>query len=150
MHLAHIARSIFSPAQSFLTPQPKGTQELKPAAFLIKHILHDWSYQYCRVILKHLRDAAGRNGETRLLVIDYVVSYACRISGESDDKDGDLTARRSIPGVYQDLAQPPLLANWGAASAFPYFADLVVSSSHITHSSVSPMVCAQHTNSPFG
>jgi hypothetical protein len=93
----------------------------------MKHILHDWSDQYCHTILKHLRDVAGTNGETKLLVVDYILPYACRTPDNQIKDDDDLTLRRTIPGVYQDVAESPLLANWGAAADFPYFVDLNVS-----------------------
>ena len=74
-----------------------------------------------------MRDAAGAGGETKLLVVDYIVPYACRVPADQTTVDDDATLRQTIPGVYQDLADAPLLANWGAASDFPYYVDLNVS-----------------------
>ena len=61
-------------------------------------------------------------------MVDYIVPYACRTPAGQTSDDDDLTLRRTIPGVYQDVADAPLLENWGAAMDFPYFVDLNVSS----------------------
>ena len=115
-------------AQSFLLPQSPDMVELKPAVYVLKHILHDWSDSYCHQMLKHLHDATAHSGEKpTLLVIDFIVSLACH-TNEGDPDNDDFRARQEIPGVYQPSASPPLLANWGYAAAFPYSADLNVCS----------------------
>ncbi|TFY69031.1 hypothetical protein EVG20_g3321 [Dentipellis fragilis] len=71
-------------------------QPVKHADVFVRGILHDWADQYCVKILRSLRAAAPN---TRLLVVDQLVSYACK------DEDAN-----DIPGV----APPaPLLPNWG-------------------------------------
>ncbi|CAG7947210.1 unnamed protein product [Penicillium nalgiovense] len=52
----------------FFNPQPvKGAR-----AYYFKHILHDWSDDNCRVILKHTA-AAMERGYSKILIEDYVV-----------------------------------------------------------------------------
>ena len=113
-------------AQSFLSPQSQDMIELKPAVYILKHVLHDWSDSYCHQILKYLRDAVAHSGEKpTLLVIDFIVSLACHINEDDPDND-NFKARQEIPGVYQPPASPQLLANWGYAAAFAYSTDLNV------------------------
>ena len=119
--------TILSLAQNFFSPQAEAGIKLKPAAYLVKHVLHDWSDSYCRTILKHLRNAVNESKfQAKLFVIDYIVPFACSLSKARDKSDEEI-ARNSIPGVYQDLASSPLLEYWGAAADFPYYMDLNVS-----------------------
>ncbi|KAJ6471347.1 S-adenosyl-L-methionine-dependent methyltransferase [Mycena sanguinolenta] len=94
-------------AHDFFTPQP----ERKVAIFLIRMILHDWSNEYSVKILRRLREAAGN--DTKLLIVDNIISYACE---ESATKD--------IPGAERPSVPAPLLPNLGQASAVAYFTDL--------------------------
>ena len=110
-------------AQSFLLPQSPDMVELKPAVYVLKHILHDWSDSYCHTILQHLRDAAENSTNTKLLVLDSIVPYACCLPGNA----GDGSSAHALPGFLQATAEPPLLGNWGNASSLAYFADMVVS-----------------------
>ena len=109
--------------QNFFGPQPKLNPPRRPAVFLLKHILHDWSDSYCHTILQHLRDAAENNANTKLLVLDSIVPYACCLPGNA----GDGSSAHALPGFLQATAEPPLLGNWGNASSLAYFADMVVS-----------------------
>ncbi|CAG7969508.1 unnamed protein product [Penicillium olsonii] len=53
---------------NFFDPQPvKGAR-----AYYFKHILHDWSDDHCRTILKHTT-AAMESGYSKILIEDYVV-----------------------------------------------------------------------------
>ena len=79
---------------------------------MLRVVLHDWSDTYCIKILKHLRAAAGP--ETRLVVLDYVVSYP-------------FEPATKIPGSPSETAPEPLLANMGQANVLPYIADMQVS-----------------------
>lgn len=79
----------------------------------MRMILHDWSDGYCVKILSHLRAAAGTN--TRLIIIDDIVTYGCRSFGDEESLD--------------EVVPPPpapLLPNYGYANAFSYYSDLLV------------------------
>ncbi|KAA1472201.1 O-methyltransferase [Dentipellis sp. KUC8613] len=78
---------------------------------LLRAILHDWSDQYCIKILRNLREAATPH--TRLLIIDHIISYACK-----DE------AARDVPGVAKPLPPAPLLPHWGQASVTSYLGDM--------------------------
>ncbi|TFY59084.1 hypothetical protein EVG20_g7915 [Dentipellis fragilis] len=100
-----IAADMFS-AQSDIAAQPE--------IFIIRQIMHDWSDLYSIRILKCLRDAAGPN--TRLLVVDNVLSYACaQTSNEVAIKGAELPA-----------APAPLLPNFGTARSWPYVMDVMM------------------------
>lgn len=96
---------------NFFDPQPR---LLKVAdVFLLRMILHDWPDKYAIQILQRLRDAAGEN--TKLVVIDTVLNYACASKGSSANS-------------FHTMPPEPLLPNMGAASLLPYNVDLAVSS----------------------
>lgn len=84
---------------------------------LIKNILHDWSDAYASIILTELRKSASK--DTKLVIIDNIMSYACHDSS-LDDEDGD------IAGAAARDAPAPLLANFGAASEASYILDMLV------------------------
>ncbi|KAJ7264044.1 O-methyltransferase [Mycena haematopus] len=100
---------------SFLEPQPVKNA----AAFLLRHVLHDWSDPTVIVILTHLRAAALQT--TKLVIIENIVETAC--GGKSTNPHVN-----SIPmlGVQQKQAPPPLLANFGMAGAPLYYYDLTM------------------------
>lgn len=79
---------------------------------LLRQIVHDWSDKYAVKILSQLKKSAGPN--TKLLIVDCVVDYACDSSSL-----GDLPAPPPVPA--------PLLPNLGAANLLTYSVDLVVS-----------------------
>jgi hypothetical protein len=85
-----------------------------PAVYMCGMILHDHGKTRAKQILTHLRNGAGR--DTKLLVIDQVVQYACL--GETTH---DVT--RGIKGARPMPAPPPLLSNLGKANAIAYIGD---------------------------
>ncbi|KNZ82352.1 Sterigmatocystin 8-O-methyltransferase [Termitomyces sp. J132] len=97
---------------NFLTPQPT---DREVSVFLMKQILHDWSDEYCVKILTHLRNAAGK--DTKLLVVDSLVPFACHDSSDGDDALG-------ISGSIPKEAPTPLLANYGLVNEMVYAMDI--------------------------
>lgn len=81
----------------------------------MKAIVHDWSDKYAKKILDHLRDAA--RPETKLLVVDRIVPYACRIAE---------TGVNTIPGIIRENIPEPIPGNMGAGGPTPYFMDFNV------------------------
>lgn len=71
--------------------------------------------------MKLLRDNA--NADTRLVIVDSIVSYACH--------DSSLEGPDSIPGAASREAPSPLLANYGAVNDMQYIGDITVSASLI-------------------
>ncbi|KAJ7149189.1 O-methyltransferase [Mycena crocata] len=99
--------------QDFFTPQ-----SVKDAAiFILRYILHDWPDKTVGTILGHLRDAALPT--TRLVVIEKIQPFASveEVSGSKANQ---------IPGAARPTAPPPLLPNWGAATADLYFYDMTM------------------------
>lgn len=93
----------------FFTEQPRKATDV----FILRFITHDWADPYASKILKHLRDAAMDN--TRLVLIDRIVPYACRYSDP---------ALAEIPGGETTFGPEPLLANMGSTNVQKYFADM--------------------------
>lgn len=79
---------------------------------MMKHIIHDWSDEYCVKILTHLSAAAAR--ETTLLLFETILPLA--IHDPSAKKEGLLEA------------PSPLLANYGGANDMGYNIDFIVRS----------------------
>ncbi|KAF8652613.1 hypothetical protein AX16_004302 [Volvariella volvacea WC 439] len=104
-------RRVTLQTHDFFTPQP----QKNAAVFFVKHVLHDWSDERCKVILSHLREAA--TPQTKLYVIDTLIPFACR----------DRTEETGIPGAIPNEAPEPLLANYGAVNNLVYSIDMVVS-----------------------
>ncbi|KAF8622414.1 hypothetical protein AX15_007060 [Amanita polypyramis BW_CC] len=94
-------------AHNFFEAQPRKNVSV----FFMKSIMHDWSDEYCRKILKPLREAATPN--TKLVLMDSLVPYACH-----DPRDDALF------GATAKEAPAPLLANWGASNARSYISDM--------------------------
>ena len=107
------SHQLTSPGADFLSPQP--AFPARPDIFLLRYILHDQSDKYATILLRHLRDAA--KDTTKLIIIDFVVDYACPIPEGLE---------YSIPGDPAPVAPPPLLPNFGVAGAQPYDMDMVV------------------------
>lgn len=102
--------TFFFPATDFFGEQPE--LPATPDVLLLRQIVHDWSDKYAVKILSQLKKSAGPN--TKLLIVDCVVDYACDSSSL-----GDLPAPPPVPA--------PLLPNLGAANLLTYSVDLVVS-----------------------
>ncbi|KAA1478000.1 S-adenosyl-L-methionine-dependent methyltransferase [Dentipellis sp. KUC8613] len=98
-------------AHDFFTPQPTRTPNAPASVFLLKQITHDWSDAHARTILRHLRAAAGR--ETRLVLVDTVMGYACRVPDVGGEQ-GKGEEGEEVPGARPVEAPAPLLANFGA------------------------------------
>ncbi|KAG6888552.1 hypothetical protein C0995_007424 [Termitomyces sp. Mi166 len=99
--------------QDFFTPQPA---DRKVSVFFLKHILHNWSDEYCVKLLTQLRAAAEKN--TKLLLVEYLLPFACHDTNSDDALD--------IPGSVPHEAPAPLLANYGAVNQMGYNADMVM------------------------
>ena len=104
--------SLFSTEHDFFKPQPiRGA-----AAYLLKSIIHDWSDPYASQILKRLREAAEPH--TKLLIIDRILPYACRVPEDAD--------MAKVPGYKLEEVPEPLPPNLGAGSSTAYTLDLNV------------------------
>ncbi|KAF8891394.1 S-adenosyl-L-methionine-dependent methyltransferase [Infundibulicybe gibba] len=90
----------------FLEAQPVTNAKL----YFMRMILHDWSDSACIKILKNLR--ASATPDTELLVVEEVMSYACRD-----------TSILNVPGASGNPPPEPLLANLGHAMIFEYMID---------------------------
>ncbi|KAJ7488300.1 O-methyltransferase [Mycena latifolia] len=96
-------------AHDFFTPQP-----VKEASvFLMRYVIHDWANVQAISILTQLREAAKPT--TKLVLLEKIVPS---VAGE-DELDG-------IPGSARPQAPPPLLPNWGVASADTYMYDMTM------------------------
>ncbi|KAI0088859.1 S-adenosyl-L-methionine-dependent methyltransferase [Irpex rosettiformis] len=84
------------------------------AAFFLRAIIHDWSDDYSIKILSQLRAAA--TPDTRLIVIDSVIPYACGDHDLSSNIEGAKNVRPSAPA--------PLLPNYGVANLMTYLMDM--------------------------
>ena len=81
----------------------------------VRAILHDWSSERCRTILKVVRDAAGPS--SKLIIFDMMMPYACEYAGPLADV------------ISADKPPAPLLANWGLGmGGFVTWIDVQVSS----------------------
>ncbi|KAF8626087.1 hypothetical protein AX15_005085 [Amanita polypyramis BW_CC] len=80
------------------------------SVFFMRRVMHDWSDEYCRKILKPLREAATPN--TKLVLMDSLVPYACH------------DPRNDILGAAPKEAPAPLLANWGISNSMTYIVDM--------------------------
>ncbi|KAF5354576.1 hypothetical protein D9758_011239 [Tetrapyrgos nigripes] len=99
-------------AHDLLNPQP-----IKDASiFIVKQVLHNWPDKYNAQILRNLREAATPS--TTLVMIDYVLPYACR-----QPADGVLG---QIEGDVNDIAPEPLLPNYGPLSESAYGFDFMM------------------------
>ncbi|KAF8183029.1 hypothetical protein K438DRAFT_1767088 [Mycena galopus ATCC 62051] len=84
---------------------------------MLRYILHDWPDKTVRNILGYLRDAALPT--TRLIAIEKIQPFASL-------EEGSGSIIEQIPGAARPTAEPPLLPNWGAATADLYLYDLTM------------------------
>ncbi|KIY52770.1 S-adenosyl-L-methionine-dependent methyltransferase [Fistulina hepatica ATCC 64428] len=92
-------------------------QPVKNAAvFILSQVLHDWNYAQAVRILSHLRAAATK--DTKLLIIEHVVQYACHNDIETP---GDIAG---LDKLQSPAVPPPLLPNFGRGNLLPYLVDL--------------------------
>ncbi|KAF8177344.1 S-adenosyl-L-methionine-dependent methyltransferase [Mycena galopus ATCC 62051] len=90
----------------FFAPQP----QTGAAVFMMKHVTHDWSDEYCFKILKQLSAVAGPG--TTLLLVEAVLPLAIQ--------DPNAVAE----GLQE--APAPLLANYGGTNDLGYMADFMM------------------------
>lgn len=96
---------------NFFDPQPV----TNASVFMLRLIIHDYGLTNATRILRNLRDVA--TPDTKLILIEQVVPYACIDENES-------SINNNIPGARESRPPPPLLANLGKASAMGYLGDL--------------------------
>ncbi|KAF7352021.1 S-adenosyl-L-methionine-dependent methyltransferase [Mycena venus] len=106
-------------AHNFLEPQPV----TDAAAFLVRHVVHDWSDTNVVLMLTHLRAAA--RPDTKLVIIENIAATACTGGSESNTSHPHINAI-PILGAPRSPAAPPLLANYGMAGVPLYYYDLTV------------------------
>lgn len=87
-----------------------------PEVFFVRTICHDWSDDLLVNILGNLRAAAGEN--TKLIIAEYIIPYACPKSVTAQDPDSIVEADSQVP--------LPLLSNLGKAGFNAYFVDMTV------------------------
>ncbi|KIY43141.1 S-adenosyl-L-methionine-dependent methyltransferase [Fistulina hepatica ATCC 64428] len=99
-------------ATDFLKDQP----EKNAAVFILRQVLHDWNYAQTVRILSHLRAAATK--DTKLLIIEQIVQYACH---DDIEIPGDIAG---LDNLRLPAVPAPLLPNLGRGNMIPYLADL--------------------------
>ncbi|KAJ6553095.1 O-methyltransferase [Mycena capillaripes] len=98
----------------FMQPQPVKDA----AAFLLRHIVHDWSDENISIVLTHLRAAAVPT--TKLVIIGFIAEFAC-------DEEFTNPKVNAIPiSGGRKRGRKPLLANFGLAGASLYNFDMTV------------------------
>ena len=85
---------------------------------MLRAIIHDWSDSYATQILNHIREAAAP--ESKLLVIDRILPYACRVS------DSDVQNLKAL-GIEKENIPDGLPPNLGAGYPTSHAVDLNVS-----------------------
>ncbi|KAG7098349.1 hypothetical protein E1B28_000308 [Marasmius oreades] len=104
---------------NFFEPQPLQPSHGPPSVFFLSMILHDYGRPLAGKILRHLRDAAV-TGETKLVIVDQVVPYACPPTAippyEIPIQGAEKVQPQGVPS--------PLLPNLGKANLFTYLGDL--------------------------
>lgn len=98
-----------------------------PNIILVRAVLHNWSDKYAMVLLRNLRSLA--TSETKLLVIDSIMEYACpgTVEHHDDTHDSELLNVRGSK-CNNPPPSPPLLTNLGQAGLFAYELDITVES----------------------
>ncbi|RPD57862.1 S-adenosyl-L-methionine-dependent methyltransferase [Lentinus tigrinus ALCF2SS1-6] len=117
--MSYRARDFFRAPWDPLTLRD-GRTVTAPSVFMLRLILHDWSDDDSRRILTRLRAAA--RPETKLLVGDLLLPFACR-----DDADADTSASPS-PAAEPSFAPDgsPLLPNLGKGNVHGYLLDIMM------------------------
>ncbi|KAJ6506651.1 S-adenosyl-L-methionine-dependent methyltransferase [Mycena sanguinolenta] len=93
-------------AHDFFTPQP----EIGATVYFVKHVLHDWSDEYCVKILTQLSIAAAP--ASTLLLLECLLPLAANDPSASEE------------GLLE--APPPLLANYGGTNDMGYMMDFAM------------------------
>ncbi|KAL7277459.1 hypothetical protein ACG7TL_008380 [Trametes sanguinea] len=113
------AQDFFEPQPSSLTVPNVGSVS-HPAAYVLARVLHNWPDAQCAQILKNLRAAAGP--DTKLIINDTVLPYACHDSGDSD-----LSIKQTGPTTASLIpAGSPLLPNMGMATLGGYLLSITM------------------------
>ncbi|KAJ6518001.1 O-methyltransferase-domain-containing protein, partial [Mycena vitilis] len=102
-------------AHNFLEPQPA----TNAAAFLLRHVVHDWSDTNLVIMLTHLRTAA-------LPTMKLVIIYNITASASDGVSANPEVNRIPILGDPRKSASLPLLTNFGMAAAPFYYYHLTV------------------------
>ncbi|KAJ7061581.1 O-methyltransferase [Mycena amicta] len=107
-------------AHNFLEPQP--SSNTGAAAFLVRHVAHDWSDALFTLMLSHLRDLA--TASSRLVIVENIAAPAC-----SDIRKGVPRNPEVVKIPVHRVGEPlpaPLLANGGMAAVPLHYYDLTV------------------------
>ncbi|KAF8215437.1 O-methyltransferase [Mycena galopus ATCC 62051] len=93
-HSPHLlgSKQVVFQSHNFFDPQP----ENRPAAFVLKDVIHNWGDSYSLQILTHLRAAASP--DTKLLIVGVIIQYLCP---SANDKSAPLLPTYSIRGEQQ-------------------------------------------------
>jgi len=87
----------------FFTIQPDSCRACPPDIFILRAVTHNWRDSEVITILRHLRDASGPN--TKLLLIDQVLSDACRTNTGGAQFLSELNDIGSTPLLLENLGQ---------------------------------------------
>lgn len=91
--------------------------------FLLRNILHDWSDDCSKKLLRGLRSSAQPT--TKLIIVDHILPFACKAGSIYSDVPGSDTLDPNAP--------EPLLANLGIANLSGYLMDQMVCSATLLY-----------------
>ncbi|KAI0757793.1 S-adenosyl-L-methionine-dependent methyltransferase [Daedaleopsis nitida] len=116
----------------FFQPQRALPAGAAPSAILMRMIMHNWPDAECETILGHARALAGP--DTRLIIVDSILTRACPEATASADITGKTNSNRDAHGEGGSKAHgeapEPLLANWGTANGLAYKLDMIMLAHH--------------------